>query len=368
VVGMRPAVMDRYRRRIARIAAAGVDMAQLPDELVDVLDEAIGFDGICSGSVDPTTLVPTRLGLLGHSHTGLSMLDAFPVSLSPPVHARTRALARAPRPVEILSHAYGGDIERSPLYRHVLAPQGFEHCLRAMLVCDGTCWGFMSLLRTPERPDFSADDVAIAEAVAPALAQALQRSILTHGEPEAPSPDEPGVIVLDRELALIATNEGAQHWLGELPNGPHALPPFIHAVAVVALGHTDGAVGAAPPRVRLRTRTGTWLHVHATALDGAAGRTVAIVIEPARRDHVSPVLAHAYGLTPREREVATLIVEGCNTAEIADRLVIARYTVQDHLKAVFDKVGVRSRHDLVRALCSPATPDAVPTPATQFAE
>ena len=47
-------------------------------------------------------------------------------------------------------------------------------------------------------------------------------------------------------------------------------------------------------------------------------------------------------------------MEGATTAEIAQRLVITGYTVQDHLKAVFDKVGVRNRRDLARALSSHA--------------
>ena len=58
----------------------------------------------------------------------------------------------------------------------------------------------------------------------------------------------------------------------------------------------------------------------------------------------------AYGLTTREAEIARLIVRGYSTRQVVDRLHISRYTVQDHLKAVFDKLGVRSRRELVAQL------------------
>lgn len=62
---------------------------------------------------------------------------------------------------------------------------------------------------------------------------------------------------------------------------------------------------------------------------------------------LAPELMEGYGLTAREGDVVRCLFHGLSTKQIAIALRISPYTVQEHFTAIFDKVGVRSRRQLV---------------------
>jgi DNA-binding CsgD family transcriptional regulator len=55
-------------------------------------------------------------------------------------------------------------------------------------------------------------------------------------------------------------------------------------------------------------------------------------------------------LTEREREIALLAANGATDRQIADQLFLSHRTVNNHLQHIYDKVGVRGRAELRRAL------------------
>ncbi len=74
----------------------------------------------------------------------------------------------------------------------------------------------------------------------------------------------------------------------------------------------------------------------------------------------TPLDAAGDPLTQREREILGLVAEGLSNREIADRLTISPRTVENHLAAVYNKLGVASRTAAVRKGVPAAAPAANP--------
>lgn len=88
----------------------------------------------------------------------------------------------------------------------------------------------------------------------------------------------------------------------------------------------------------------------AAAGDAVLARSVAqrVAAELAARPAPSRPLP-ATDLTPREREVLSLMAEGCSNAEIAATLYIVEGTVKTHVARILMKLGVRDRLQAVVA-------------------
>ena len=118
-------------------------------------------------------------------------------------------------------------------------------------------------------------------------------------------------------------------------------------IQAVASRARRAAAGDGSGPVRIRTTSGRWLVATGSTLGaGPAGRA-AVILEEARAPELAPLIADAYGLSARERSVTQLVAQGLPTTKIATVLYLSPYTVQDHLKSIFDKTGVRTRGELV---------------------
>jgi DNA-binding NarL/FixJ family response regulator len=65
-------------------------------------------------------------------------------------------------------------------------------------------------------------------------------------------------------------------------------------------------------------------------------------------DDVAASTSELEELTPREREVVTLIARGFRYREIAEEMGISVKTLETHMAHIFEKLGVASRHELTR--------------------
>jgi DNA-binding CsgD family transcriptional regulator len=160
------------------------------------------------------------------------------------------------------------------------------------------------------------------------------------------------VVVFDEHGNAESISPAAERWIEEMIEvPPPPTPAASKMVQVVAAraracgaGHDPVDVAA---RSRVQTRSGAWLLLYGTRLSGGADGRTAVIIQSAAPHEVAPLVALAYGLSDRECQLTRLCLQGHSTKEMAKTLGVSPYTVQDHLKSIFDKTGVRSRGELV---------------------
>ena len=340
---------ERTRRDIIRLCHAGLDSRALREAILRHLRKVTPIDAFWAATVDPATLLFTG-----------SVIEGIPEHATPAFLAneflhddvnKFVTLARG-MPVNSLSQATEGDLGGSERYREILAPLGLGDELRAALLSDGVCWGVLCLHRQRDDPAFTAEDIAFLRHLTPHIAEGLRTALLLDDVAAIAAADGPGLLLIADDGSVLATTPAAEGWLAEMGDWPRRdeVPQAVRAVAA-RLWELERVGVPGPglmPRVRVRTRAGRWLVLHAARLSGAgASGATAVMLEQAPPLEVAPLVLQAYALTEREARVAQLVLQGLATREISERLSISALTVQDHLKAVFDKTGVNSRRALV---------------------
>jgi DNA-binding CsgD family transcriptional regulator len=106
---------------------------------------------------------------------------------------------------------------------------------------------------------------------------------------------------------------------------------------------------APPPAVTLLTDArGEPLYVHVLPVGSGSDPDIAVSVRELGIEREA--FARRYGLSPREAEVAELVLRGYANPVIASTLGIAPTTTKRHLTRIFDKIGVDSRTQLVSRL------------------
>ncbi len=317
------------------------------NEAVLELRSIIGFDRWCWSLGDPDTLVP-GCGVADHDY-GPALARALELEFGGQDVATKDAIARRARPVGTLSNDTHGDLARSARWDEVLRPVGIGDT--AIVACRDAhgCWGWFDAHRDRSDEPFVDDDLMLLADVAPTLALPLRRDLARSREPREVDSPPSGTLVLSLDLRLLSHTEPARRWLDLLPAAQlfaswGMLPAPLYPVATLA---REGASQRA--RTLVCATNGTWVRIEAAPLMGTGG-DIAVTIRSATPAETLDVLSRARGLTGRERELVALLVGGLDTSAISRRLSISQYTVQDHLKSVFAKTGVRSRRELVAAL------------------
>ncbi len=334
--------IERLARRV------GGDSRGLRAGVVAQLRRTVGFDWYVFVLTDPVTTV------------GVDPLAEVPDGLGLPGLVRAKYLTALNRWTTLSAAAALGDrAAESAAWQQVPREHGVVDVLSVVFRDGHGCWGFLDLW---SRRPFGVEQLRRVDAVAPAVTAALRGTqAAALRRPSSGDAVGPVVLVLDDALRVVSRTATADDWLARLlPPAAGALPVPAAAYNVAAqLVAREQGVDAHPPRGRVHLGEGTWAVVGAARL--AEGPGVVVTLEPITAEDRSDLVARAFALSPRERTVVAEVCAGATTAAVAASLHLSPLTVQDHLKSVFRRTGVRSRRELA-ALVLGAGPVAGRTP------
>ena len=136
---------------------------------------------------------------------------------------------------------------------------------------------------------------------------------------------------------------------------PGDVTSTLYAVAI-------GASRRDRASTRVRLTDGRWLLLQGGRMHGSANDSthVTVSVMPAPRSELTSLLLRLHGLSARQREVAQLLISGLRTGEIAGDLHISPHTLHDHVKAIFTKLGVQGRAELMALASDHAAPHPPP--------
>jgi DNA-binding CsgD family transcriptional regulator len=348
------AARSRCRERIEKLAGSTGDSESIQREAIADLQRVIGFDRWCLPAADPVTHMPLS-GIADHDY-GPGVPRLLELEYSSDTFAAKHVLARSPKTAASLSAETTGDLARSARWDEVMRPVGIGDVAAAACRDRLGCWGWIEAYRDRSDRPFGDEDLELLASVGADLGQALRRGFAASLHGGGAEPEPPGVLVLDSELRVVSSTETGRSWVGALPAAAlfaqwGIVHPIVYPVATRARSSTTAAMARAVERAA----DGRLAIVEAAPLSGDGDDRVAVTIRSAAPGETFDLLCRAYGFTRREREVVGAVVTGLDTRAISERLFISPYTVQDHLKSVFDKVGVHSRRELLATFSAVAS-------------
>jgi DNA-binding CsgD family transcriptional regulator len=336
----------RCRERLTRLAESELDCESVQREAIGDLQAVIGFDRWCWISGDPETLIP--LGGLAEHDYAPGVPRVLELEYSGEDSAAMDAIARRPAPAASLSNETRGDLARSPRWDQVLRRVGIGD--EAAVACRDTlgCWGWIKAYRDSSDRCFEDRDLDLLADVGASLGSVLRRSTIDGSGAADGVRRRPGVIVLGADLGVVSSTASARDWIDVFPSAKAyaafgMLPGMVYPAATLARSPDT----AARAHALERTVDGSWVMVEAAPLEGSGANEIAVTLRNATAGETFERLRRVYALSRRERDVVAALVQGLDTRAVAERLFISRHTVQDHLKSVFQKVGVHSRRQLL---------------------
>ena len=297
---MHRGAVEEVRGAVTRLAHRGLEATELYSRAIGALQSVMRIDGWCGLIMDPATVLSTG-GIHDYGIPYRYLPRMVENEYAEPDVNKFADLGRRSMPAATLSRATGGNPGTSSRYQSVLRPGSFSDELRVSLRCGKATWGALVLLRGDGEPAFTCAEAELLGGIAPALGEGVRRSLLVSST-AAPA-DGYGILLLDQEGHVESMNADAERLIAELVElgrSDDGLTPTIQAVAACArqLATSGASADNKPARARARTRSGAWLTLHGSCLNGGAASWTAVVTSPAGRQRSQRCCRKPMGIHP----------------------------------------------------------------------
>ncbi len=254
------------------------------------------------------------------------------------------------------------ELRRHPYYHAFIEPEGWLYGMGFFFWEGFELTAILGVNRTEAQGDFTAAEVELCRALYPHLQVALRRVASIEAKLNAQSAfsrlilqlPQP-TLLLDWDGKLLYVNTAAEaclaRWAGRTSS---AVPVEIQEAARDLRKRLEARAAANQPLPDVEPRTvvagrnralGATIevvHLNATPLSPPT-----LLVQFTKDPTGAAALAR---LSVRERELAQLLCDGHSNKELASVLDKSEHTVKNQLKAVFQKLGVRSRAQLAGLL------------------
>jgi DNA-binding CsgD family transcriptional regulator len=257
-------------------------------------------------------------------------------------------------------------------YEEFLKPMSIWSHLFINLGFSGGHKGILVAARSLRLPSFSSADKSLALLMEPFLSSALERILLTDENLWQESlirtlvqrDPTKAIVVLNNVFELVHKNENAQAILSMLyrcDESRVALPSCLLEGLRKHFGDMSGPptgqVGdpssfeVLSPVSRQRVRVSMYPVSH-------MGKIPHVLVFMSLLDgNQLFVSKNRFGLTEREAEIASLMCQGLRNGDVAKKLFISEYTVGNHVKHIFEKLGINSRTGLIQYIVGLQDPE-----------
>jgi DNA-binding CsgD family transcriptional regulator len=333
--------------RFAAALCSSSDLSELEHKVLTGLGRLIYAPMYTLYVLDPLTGRPGRATPVNVSETMLARYERLPQGReSDPVLARALESGGAAYNMALMSTE---EWLESPIYTSVVSLHDMRHVIQVPIRCGETVVGTLNLGTSEPDRGYTAGEVRRADALGRLVGVAVEgiraREDLERELERARAALEltgSAVVVSDPEALELRLNDAAGRLLAQLRGGEEGVYRLIASPADSPAGFSRSVdvelLGGGRGRLR----------GYSSRLPREDGALVTVLeLDPEQPGQFArPLVA----LTPREREVAALVVDGLPDREIAQRLYLSRYTVSQYVKRIYRKLDVDSRVALTRLL------------------